>query len=235
MTELVKVLLDEGVGQLILNRPQQRNSLVGPLVWALEAGLTKLSEDPSCNVIIIRGAEGYFCAGLDLKALIADPQPQWRETFQQDWIRFHRLVYLCDKPIIGALEGFAIAGGSALAFACDFLVVGKQSFLHVSEVERNMMAPVNILWLKLRYSLQTGLKMAVLGERHYGEDLVRLGIADRCVEDNLVVDTAEEMARRFASFDLGNLLKLKGALKKHQSKDERIRDFDSLLASIVSS
>ena len=98
-----------------------------------------------------------------------------------------------------------------------------------------MMAPVNILWLKLRYSLQTGLKMAVLGERHYGEDLVRLGIADRCVEDNLVVDTAEEMARRFASFDLGNLLKLKGALKKHQSKDERIRDFDSLLASIVSS
>jgi len=150
MTELVKVLLDEGVGQLILNRPQQRNSLVGPLVWALEAGLTKLSEDPSCNVIIIRGAEGYFCAGLDLKALTADPQPQWRETFQQDWIRFHRLVYLCDKPIIGALEGFAIAGGSALAFACDFLVVGKQSFLHVSEVERNMMAPVNILWLKLR-------------------------------------------------------------------------------------
>ena len=87
----------------------------------------------------------------------------------------------------------------------------------------------------MRYSLQTGLKMAVLGERHYGEDLVRLGIADRCVEDNLVVDTAEEMARRFASFDLGNLLKLKGALKKHQSKDERIRDFDSLLASIVSS
>ncbi|MDG1206185.1 MAG: enoyl-CoA hydratase/isomerase family protein [Pseudomonadales bacterium] len=233
MTELVKVLLDEGVGQLILNRPQQRNSLVGPLVWELAAGVTKLSEDADCKVIIIRGAEGYFCAGLDLKALMADPQPAWRETFQQDWAGFHRQVYLCDKPIIGALEGFAIAGGSALAFACDFLVVGTKSFLHVSEVERDMMAPVNILWLKLRYSLQLGLKMAVLGERHYGEDLVRLGVADRCVDDNLVVDTALAMAHRFASFDLANLMKLKGALKKHQSEDERIGYFDSLLASII--
>lgn len=234
MTELVKVLLDEGVGQLVLNRPGQRNSLIGPLVWELEAGLVKLNQDPTCKAIIIRGAEGYFCAGLDLKALTADPQPQWRETFQADWMSFHRQVYLCDKPIIGALQGFAIAGGSALAFACDFLVVGAKSFLHVSEVERNMMAPVNILWLKLRYSMQLGFKMAVLGERHYGEDLVRLGVADRCVDDSQVVDTAVEMATRFASFELDNLMKLKGALKKHQNKEDRIRDFDGLLASIVS-
>ena len=69
MTDLAEVIMENGVGELILNRPAQRNSLTGPLVWELQAGLESLGRDEGCKVIIIRGAEGYFCAGLDLKAL----------------------------------------------------------------------------------------------------------------------------------------------------------------------
>ncbi|MEH6557982.1 MAG: enoyl-CoA hydratase/isomerase family protein [Oceanicoccus sp.] len=231
MTELVKVEQHGGVGELVLNRPQQRNSLIGPLVWELTEGLQILMADTDCHVIVIRGAEGYFCAGLDLKAFSADPVPEWKSEFQQDWMNFHRQVFACDKPIIGALEGFAIAGGSALAFSCDFLVVGETSFLHVAEVERGMMAPINIFWLSVRYSYQLALKMALLGERHYGAELVRLGVADRCVADAEVVTVARAMAARFCEFDTGNTQLLKRATRCAAVSPDPEKAFDLILAT----
>ena len=231
MTELVRVIVENGIGELVLNRPQQRNSLIGPLVWEMQSGLEKLEKDEGCNSIVIRGEQGYFCAGLDLKAFSQDPPPDWRSRFQDDWAKFHKTIFISNKPIVGALQGFAIAGGSALALACDFLVVGEGSFMHVSEVERNMMAPINIFWLQLRHSYHRALKMALLGERHYGESLLNLGIADRCVPESEVLGAAREIAGRFAGFNGGNVRHLKYSIRSacvHQ-------DFDELLASIKQS
>jgi enoyl-CoA hydratase/carnithine racemase len=228
MTELVIVKIDNGVGELILNRPERRNSLIGPLVWELQSGLESLERDDDCKVIIISGAKGYFCAGLDLKAFSMEPAPEWKGQFQKDWTSFHRTIYNTNKPIIGALEGFAIAGGSALALACDFLVVGENAFLHVSEVERNMMAPINIAWLTIRHSYHTALKMALMGERHYGEALLRLGIADRSVKDAEVLSVAKEIATRFSEFETSNVQRLKSAIRKCSQQ----QDFDVLLDSI---
>jgi enoyl-CoA hydratase/carnithine racemase len=231
MTELVIVKIDNGVGELILNRPERRNSLIGPLVWELQSGLESLEEDDNCKAIMISGAKGYFCAGLDLKAFASEPAPEWKGQFQKDWATFHRTIYHTNKPIIGALEGFAIAGGSALALACDYLVVGNKAFLHVSEVERNMMAPINIAWLTIRHSYHVGLKMALLGERHYGEALVRLGIADRSVQDEEVISVAREIATRFAEFESTNVQRLKGTLRRCSQR----QDFDVLLETIKGS
>ena len=228
MTDLAQVRIDNGIGELILNRPKQRNSLIGPLVWELQTGLETLEKDDSCKVIMIRGAGGYFCAGLDLKALSEVPEPAWRARFGDDWAKFHRTIFNANKPIIGALESYAIAGGSALAFACDFLVVGEGAFIHVAEVERGMMAPVNIVWLKIRHNYNLALKMAVLGERHYGASLVQLGIADRCVNDDSVLDTARSMAERIAGFDSANVRELKRVLRTVSQS----HDFDQLLDEV---
>lgn len=226
---LVEVVLNSGVGELILNRPKQRNSLIGPLVWALRDGLKTLEKDPHCKAILIRGEGGFFCAGIDLKAFSADPPPEWKQHFQQDWVDFHRQVLNCDKPIIGALEGFAIAGGSALAFACDFLVVGEGAFLHVSEVERGMMAPVNIFWLSVRHGYQKALKMALLGERHYGPALLELGIAERCVPDNEVLAAARAIADRLVGFDTDNNQRLKRAIRQSSDTQTALQFLDAAL------
>ena len=231
MEDLAKVVNENGVGELILNRPKQRNSLIGPLIWELQSGLESLEEDPDCKAIIIRGADGYFCAGLDLIAMSADPAPKWRSQFGDDWARFHKTIYCSNKPIIGALEGFAIAGGSALALACDFLIVGEGAFLHVAEIERGMMAPINILWLHLRHSYHKSLKMALLGERHYGESLVNLGIADQCVPDSEVVAAARSVAERFSGFDASAIRRLKAAIKSVDAPE----NFDELLDTIKQS
>ena len=229
MTEVI-VRHNEGVGHLILNRPAQRNSLTGPLVLALKSGLVSLLDNPDCRAVIISGAEGYFCAGLDLKEFSADPAPDWKVNFQDDWADFHKTIFNADIPIIGALQGFAIAGGSSLALACDFLVVGKTSFMHVSEVERNMLAPLNVFWLSQRHSYQTALRMALLGKRLVGDELVGAGIAEDCVDDSEVLQASEAMAARFAGFDAVNLKALKRSIKKSYREDS----FADRLAQIKS-
>ncbi|MBD3647226.1 MAG: enoyl-CoA hydratase/isomerase family protein [Pseudomonadales bacterium] len=214
MPQYTEVHLTDGIGELVLNRPAQRNSLIGPLVVELREGLDRLVQDDECRAIIIRGAEGYFCAGLDLKAFSEDPAPEWRANFPNDWAMFHEKIFLSDKPIIGALEGFAIAGGSALALSCDFLIVGKGAFLHGSEVERGMFAPLNLAWLHIRHGYAKSLEMGLLGQRLYGERLYEMGVATRCVADDAVLEASRETAARFASFSTDAVQQLKRGMRQ---------------------
>ena len=228
MSELVITELENGIGELVLNRPQQRNSLTGPLVMALQKGLEYLLENDDCRVIIIRGQNGFFCAGLDVKAFFQEPEPAWKASFTNDWTKFHRTVFYANKPIIGAIEGFALAGGSGLALACDFLIIGEKAFFHVLEVERGMLAPFNVFWLSVRFSYRIALKLALLGQRLSGQELVDLGVADQCVPDDRVLFTAREMAERFAGFDAKNTQQLKKSIRSGSLDG----DFDKLLDAI---
>ena len=227
--------LSDGVGELVLNRPKQRNALTGPLVVELTESLTKLLADPECKVIVLRGAEGFFCAGLDLKAFSATPAPEWRSEFQSLWANYHQAVYLSNIPIIGALEGFAIAGGSSLALSCDFLIAGESAFMHVSEVERNMLAPLNVFWLTQRYGYQIALRLGLLGERWSATDLQHAGIVERVVADDDVVGAAMDMANRFASFDTANVRALKRSIKAGVAAEENSTSFHTILDHIKNS
>lgn len=228
----VRVELIGNRGELILNRPEQKNSLIGPLVKQLLAGLTSLVSDDNCHAILIRGEGGAFCAGLDVKAFFSEVKPDWLRDFQHDWLAFHSAVYCCPKPIIGAMERFAIAGGSALAFCCDFLVVGKKSFIHVAEVELGMAAPINIAWLALKQNMTKAMELAVLGERHYGEDMMRLGLATSCVEDEDVLNRARDTADRLAGFKPEAVQNLKLALYAGNSFSPGVEAFEELVARI---
>ena len=117
---LVRVERQGARGELVLNRPQRRNALIRPLVEELHAGLDELVADEAVNAILIRGEGGTLCAGLDLKA--RKEEPELLANFGPTWASYHAAVYDCPKPIIGALEGAAIAGGSGLALSCDFLI-----------------------------------------------------------------------------------------------------------------
>jgi len=230
MTELVLVEKHEGYGELVLNRPGQRNSLTGPLVDGLIGGLQQLQNDKSVRAVIIRGAEGYFCAGLDVKAFFSEPKPDWVTGFGERWLDFHEAIFDCPLPVIGALQGYAIAGGSALALACDLLVVGEKAFLHVSEVERGMAAPINLAWLQLNHGRKMAMELAVLGERIYGQKLLQKGIANMCVADDQVLEVSRTMAARFAGFEAGAVATLKTGIKSSTLASGV--DFRALVAQI---
>lgn len=197
-SEPVVVVRDGSRGELLLNRPERKNAINGPLVSAFTDGLGALVADEAIGVILVRGAEGSFSSGLDLKDMSASPAPAWRAGFSSAWAGLHRELYLCPKPVVAAVESYAINAGAALALAADFLVIGDESFLQVGEVLQGVAAPMNLVWLRLKASRPVTNEVALRGQRITGPDLYRLGLACRSVPDPAVVETARALADELA-------------------------------------
>ena len=152
-------------------------------------------------------------AGLDLKEFNADPRPEWLPSFQGTWRAFHEQVFAFDKPIVCALEGFAINAGSAWALSSDFIVVGESAFLQVAEVRQGRPAPMNLAWLRLRYGDGIARRVALLGRKIPGAELARLGIALECVPDAEVLSTARDLAAELAAIPAQGLAITKSVLR----------------------
>jgi enoyl-CoA hydratase/carnithine racemase len=200
-------------GEIILNRPERKNAIVGPLGRGLAQGLALLNDDPEIQVIVLRGAGGSFCSGLDLAAFNDSPEPEWLSEFQSIWRDAHRALFNCATPLVGALERYAINGGAALAIACDYLVVGEEAFLQVGEVQIGMAAPYNMAWLNLRHSEAVIAQVTLVGDRIKGPELLRLGLATTCVPDAQVQEQAAALAKRLAEFPQGTTRKIKRGMR----------------------
>ncbi|MFT7598110.1 MAG: enoyl-CoA hydratase/carnithine racemase [Acidimicrobiales bacterium] len=220
MTDLIVIERPvERVAHVVLNRPERRNALIGPLADQLGDALESLNADDSVSVVVIRGAGHAFCSGLDLKAFSEEPQPDWVPIFAEKWQRVHRALFNSDRIVIGALERAAVNGGAALALACDFLVAGDGAFLQVGEIQQGMAAPMNMAWLRLRHSEALAARIALLGDRLTGSQLVDLGIALVSVPDgdgheNDVVEAADQLAGRLAAHDPMGAKRIKASLRR---------------------
>ncbi len=208
-----------GWAEVILNRPQRKNAITGPLGAALDAAVTEITGDPEVRAVLLRGAGGAFCSGLDLKEFNAEPAPAWLAEFPRIWRGAHRALFQCDKPIVGALERYAINGGAALALACDLLVCGDGAFMQVGEVALGMAAPYNLAWLTLRHPEAVNARVALIGDRLVGPDLVRLGIAQHSVADDAVLGTAQDLCETLAGHPPGAVARIKSALRAHLDDD----------------
>ena len=200
-------------GEVILNRPERKNAIVGPLGRGLAAGVAMLDADPEVQAIVLRGAGGSFCSGLDLAAFNDTPEPEWLPDFQRIWRDAHRALFDCATPVIGAMERYAINGGAALAIACDYLVVGEEAFLQVGEVQIGMAAPYNMAWLNLRHSEAVIAQVTLVGDRIKGPELLRLGLATTCVPDAQVETEAVALAKLLACFPAGTTSKIKRGMR----------------------
>lgn len=219
MSEAVTIAVHDGWGELILNRPDVKNAITGPLGVGLAEGMAALAKDDDVRVILFRGAGGAFCSGLDLKAFNAEPAPEWLGDFQHIWRGAHKSLFECPKPIVGALERYAINGGAALALACDLLVVGEGAFLQVGEAKIGMAAPYNLAWLSLRHSENLMARVALVGERLNGPELMALGIAHECVPDDDVLPRAQALAEMLGGYPGGGLGRIKLGLRARIDED----------------
>lgn len=183
-----------GWAEIVLNRPQRRNAIDGPLADALADALQRAADDRSLSAVVLRGAGGALCSGLDLKAFAAEPPPPWRAGFAERWRAVHVALATLDKVLVVGLERFAINGGAALALAGDLLVCGHGAFLQVGEVRLGMDAPNNLAWLRLRHSEAVAARVALLGDRLDSAALQRLGVATEVVADDEVVARCRALA-----------------------------------------
>ncbi|HEY3684531.1 MAG TPA: enoyl-CoA hydratase/isomerase family protein [Streptosporangiaceae bacterium] len=191
-----------GVAALTLNRPRRRNALTVASVRELTGAVTAALGDPDVGAVLLRGADHCFCSGIDLRAAdtAADGalDPAWSGRFHDAWLGLHRTLAAADKPVVAALERAAVNAGAALALSADLLVAGRTAFLQIAEVERDMVARINLAWLVAKYGSGRALDLTLTGRRADGDELYRLGMAHACVEDDAVLHTAGELATRLA-------------------------------------
>ena len=199
-------------GEIVLNRPARRNALSAALVEGARSGLAEFIADDGIEVILIRGADDTFCAGMDMKAQRERPQPAWLRGFGDQWAALHGEIYDCPKPIVGALQGFAVGGGAALAFACDVLIAGESAQLQLIEVSIGMPAPVNLAWLDLKFGRAVALELALSSDRYGARELLARGLVARVEPDDRVLEEARAYADHLAAHPQAGLRAVKTTL-----------------------
>lgn len=216
-TELVVTGTEGAVRTITLNRPERKNALTGPLVEAMRDALQAAVDDPGVNAILIQGAGGALCSGLDLKEFGAEPQPDWVQGFGDNWAAFHLAMYECPKPTVCALERFAINAGSALALSTDFVVMGESAFLHVGEVLMGRAAPMNLAWLQLKGGRRLITELAVLGRRMDAAWLESNGVVHRVVPNEQVLQAALDLATELAELPAETTAHMKSEIRRFEA------------------
>ncbi len=199
----------DGVAIIELHRPHRKNAIIAPMLDELAVHVGAASASESIEVVLLCGAGGAFCSGLDLTEYNADPPPAWLATASTSLKAAHVALGACPKPVVVALERYAINGGAAFALAGDLIVVGRDAWLQVGEARLGMNAPMNLAWLVARYPMSTVMQIVLPGARLAGSDLLRLGIAHEVVDDDQVRARAEVLAAEIASFPAGSARRLK--------------------------
>ena len=195
---------------IILNRPERRNAVTRSLAAHLKTAIVEASGAQGVGVIVLRGAGGCFCSGMDLKAAGADLAAEPR----QPWTEVHAAIYECQTPIVVALERFAINAGAALVLGADLTVCGEGAFLQVSEIAMGVAAPMNQVWLHLRHSAAVADRVTLIGDRIGAEELLRLGLVTEVVPDDQVTTRAQELADRIASHPVKGLAAIRSVSRR---------------------
>ena len=179
---------------ITLNRPEARNAVNGAIADGVAAALDLLDGDDDLSLGVLTGAGKGFCSGMDLKAFVAGERP-----FAGDR-GFAGIVQRPPrKPIIAAVEGFAVAGGLEVALACDLVVAASGAKLGIPEVKRSLVAAGGAL-RRLPQRLPYGLAMelALTGDPITAERGYELGLVNRLSDPGAAVDVALELAGEIA-------------------------------------
>lgn len=211
-TELCKTQTHDGWAEIILNRPERRNSLIPPLAAEIHAAIERLNQDENIAAIVLRGEGGYFCSGIDLKALQEDPPPVWAGRDTGDIRKMHLALYHSRVPVIAALEKFAINAGASLALACDLIVCGESAFFQIGEVHQGASIPMNAAWLKIKTTEQVAARLALIGDRVSPAELLDLGLITEIQPDDTVAGRCQELASQMGQMPVGATRKIKESL-----------------------
>jgi len=193
------------VTEIQLNRPHRKNAVTVELIDQLRDVLTTSESDAACAAVLLYGADGTLCSGVDIKAgSVASVGPAWQ--------RLHRSIAAMRTPLVIAHEGAAINAGSALALSADLLVSGRTAFLQIMEARLGMAPPVNLAWLLHRHSRSVAERLALSCDRVTGAELLTLGISHAVVDDDAVVERAREVAQQLAEYPNSSATTVKSLL-----------------------
>jgi enoyl-CoA hydratase/carnithine racemase len=183
----------DNVGLVTLNRPKALNAVNAELAAAAGAALEQAQADPEVRAVVITGAGRGFCAGADLKELargrsIEDPEhPEWGfGGIVRHWI---------DKPVVAAVNGFAMGGGTEIALACDLAVIDETASLGLPEVKRGLFAAAGgVIRLQRQIPMKIALETILTGEPMSAARAYELGLVNRVAPEGTSLEVAVALA-----------------------------------------
>ncbi|WP_242891163.1 crotonase/enoyl-CoA hydratase family protein [Actinomadura litoris] len=193
---MTEVLTEEdgAVLTVTINRPASRNAVNGAVAQGIAAALDELDARKDLSVGVITGAGGTFCAGMDLKGFLTGDNPV------VDGRGFAGIVERPPaKPLIAAVEGYALAGGCEIALSCDMVVAARDALFGLPEPKRGLVAAGGgLLRLPRRIPFHIAMEIALTGEKYPAERMAELGFVNRLAEPGGALDAARELALKVA-------------------------------------
>jgi enoyl-CoA hydratase len=195
MSDEVLVERRDGVQIITINRPQATNALNLAVARAVADAVDELDASDDLRVGVLTGAGGTFSAGMDLKAFLRGESPA---------IEGRGLAGITvtppKKPLIGAVEGWALAGGFELVLACDLVVAGDTARFGVPEVTRSLVAAAGgALLLPRRIPYAIAMEMLLTGDPITAQRGAEIGLVNRLVPEGKALEGALELAARVAA------------------------------------
>jgi enoyl-CoA hydratase len=194
MSDEVLTEASDGVAVITINRPEARNAVNGAVARGIAAALEKFDANSDVRVLILTGAGGTFSAGMDLKGFLAGDSPSFEDR------GFGGIVERPPvKPIIAAVEGYALAGGFELTLACDLVVAGDEAKFGLPEVRRGLVAGAGgLLRLPKRIPYHLAMEIALSGEHFPAVRLHQAGLVNQLVPAGQALAAAKDLAARIA-------------------------------------
>jgi enoyl-CoA hydratase len=195
---LVEFEIDGTIATVTINRLEARNAVDRPTAAELAAAFRRFDSDSNLSVAILTGAGGFFCAGADLKAVATDRGNRVTETGDGP-LGCTRM--LLGKPVIAAVEGYAVAGGLELALWCDMRVAARDAVFGV--FCRRWGVPLvdgGTVRLPRLIGMSNAMDMILTGRGVSGDEALRMGLVNRLAEKGDALTVARELAARIAAF-----------------------------------
>ncbi len=175
---------------ITLNRPEAMNAINTDLAQGVLAAVSELDGDDGLTAGVMTGAGRGFCAGMDLKAFAASGPPKGMGEFFEQGAR---------KPLIAAIEGFALAGGLEMALSCDLLVAADNVKFGIPEAGVGLFAGGGaLIRLPSRVGYMKAMEMALTAEPITAQEAQALGLVARLTKPGQALDGAMELAERIA-------------------------------------
>jgi enoyl-CoA hydratase len=214
-------------GILTLNRPAVRNALNQELRARMQDALERFDEDGAVAVVVVTGAGGVFSSGRDLKEAAAGlPVYPTREAARRSFSRAS-----IRKPVIAAVEGYALGGGFELVLGCDLIVAARDARFGLPEVKRNLVAIGGGLFrLPKRVPYHMAMELALTGDAVPAERLDRYGLFAELAEPGQALAAALALAGRIAASGPSAVRATKEIVRSSLRWPDELTAFDAQLA-----
>jgi enoyl-CoA hydratase/carnithine racemase len=198
--------VDGDVAQIRFNRPRRKNALTIEMIDGLAAALRAAGGDPGVRAVLICGADGSFCSGIDLSLLgvedgrLTEPPLHYRRILTD---HIHQIAFAfdaLDKPVIAAIAGSAVGAGLDIALMCDLRIAGASARLAESYIKVGLVPGAGgCHFLPRIVGRAKALEMLLTGDVVDADEALRIGLVNRVVPDDALDEKARELAVQIAS------------------------------------